>query len=275
MKSPPSVLGMLLMWLIVSVALTIMGPFGTIRIPFQERLPYWLGLMAVSCLKWWVWFRLTGPLVGWRERDMALMGVLSVFILHLTLPFEVQVANGFVGGPAPAYLPLYGSAVALGLIICAGIEAARWGMRRHQISASPEPSEIVALPAADMALTAPALAIDPPSGGLLLRAGVTDPAQVMAVEAEDHYLRLHLSDGRKPLVLYRLRDALAELSPLDGEQVHRGYWVAGRAVRGLERRDGRKWALRLEGGLLVPVSATFMPMVRKRGWPELSPALER
>jgi DNA-binding LytR/AlgR family response regulator len=107
------------------------------------------------------------------------------------------------------------------------------------------------------------------TGGLLLRAGVSDPAQVMAVEAEDHYLRLHLADGRKPLVLYRLRDALAELSPLDGEQVHRGYWVAGRAVRGLERRDGRKWALRLEGGLLVPVSATFMPTVRKRGWQEL------
>ncbi len=267
MKSQPSLASMLLMWLIVSVALTIMGPFGTIHIPFLQRLPYWLCLMAVSCLKWWLWFRFTGPLVGWRDRDIAGLGVLSVFVLNLTLPFEVGLANGAVGAPAPRYLPLYGSAIALGLMICAGIESVRWVIRRNRTAPvdPPHPGtamEPPALPVADR----PDLAV----GGLLARAGVGDAGQVLAVESEDHYLRLHLADGRKPLVLYRLRDALAELSHLDGEQVHRGYWVAGRAVQGLERREGRKWALRLECGLLVPVSATFMPAVRRRGWRELA-----
>ncbi len=270
MKSPPSAVAMLLMWLILSVALTVMGPFGTIHIPFMERLPYWLGLMAVSCVKWWLWFRFTGPLVRWRERDMALLGVVSVFVLHLTLPFEVSLGNWAIGVPAPDYLPLYGSAVTLGLIICAGVEAARWMIRRNDAIAIKDGVDVAA--PHDMPVAAEP---DPPpdataTGGLLARAGVGDMGQVMAVEAEDHYLRLHLADGRKPLVLYRLRDALAELSHLDGEQVHRGYWVAGGAVRGLERRDGRKWALRLECGLLVPVSATFMPAVRRRGWRELA-----
>ncbi|OYQ34825.1 hypothetical protein CHU95_09555 [Niveispirillum lacus] len=272
MKRAPSIAGLLTIWVIVSVALTIMGPFGTMAIPFPERLPYWLGLMAVNGLKWWLWFRFTGPLVRWRDRDMAWLAVLSVFILQLTLPFEVRLANWAVGVSAPPYLPLYGSSVALGLMICAGVEAVRWILRRHPTATAPAAADLA--PPVGISdrvpVTTPVERPDIVSGGLLARAGVGDADQVLAVEAEDHYLRLYLADGRKPLVLYRLRDALAELSHLDGEQVHRGYWVAGRAVQGLERRDGRKWALRLESGMLVPVSATFLPAVRRRGWRELA-----
>lgn len=253
-----------LIWIVASVAVAIAGPFGTISFPFALRLPYWLALIGINTVKWTLWFRIGGHYLGWRPRPMLFLALAGVVVVNLPLPLEVWAANRAVGGKGPMpYWAIYGSAAAIGLTMAVGIAALRWPRLGE-----PDTTQLIqdSVPETAEPLPAPPEGV---TGGLLLRAGVSDPAQVMAVEAEDHYLRLHLADGRKPLVLYRLRDALAELSPLDGEQVHRGYWVAGRAVRGLERRDGRKWALRLEGGLLVPVSATFMPTVRKRGWQEL------
>lgn len=261
--APIPVSRLILIWIIASVAVAIAGPFGTISFPFTLRLPYWLALIGVNTVKWTLWFRIGGGYLGWRPRPMLFLALAGVLVVNLPLPLEVWAANMAVGGKGPMpYWAIYSSSAAMSLTMAVGVAALRW-LRPAEPDLAPPiqvsiPDEAEPVPAAPEGVT----------GGLLLRAGVSDPAQVMAVEAEDHYLRLHLADGRKPLVLYRLRDALAELSPLDGEQVHRGYWVAGRAVRGLERRDGRKWALRLEGGLLVPVSATFMPMVRKRGWQE-------
>lgn len=273
MQAPIPLSRLVLIWIIASVAVAIAGPFGTIAFPIELRLPYWFGLIAVNMVKWTLWFRIGGHFLGWRPRAMMILALTGVVVVNLPLPLEVWVANQAVGGSGSLpYWAIYSSAAAMGLTATAGIAALRWLRQadRHAARVTAQEADPIAEEGC-----ATALSLDMPTGSLLTRAGVADAGQVMAVEAEDHYLRLHLTDGRKPLVLYRLRDALSELSHLDGEQVHRGYWVAGRAVRGLERREGRKWALRLECGLLVPVSATFMPMVRKRGWQELSPALER
>ena len=88
---------------------------------------------------------------------------------------------------------------------------------------------------------------------------------MLSVTAEDHYLRLVLADGRKPLVLFRLSDALPELAAHDGLQVHRSAWVARRHVAGA-RRDGRRWRLVLAESSEQAVSETFLPAVRAAGW---------
>jgi DNA-binding LytR/AlgR family response regulator len=90
-------------------------------------------------------------------------------------------------------------------------------------------------------------------------------ARLLAVTSEDHYLRLHMEGGDKPLLLYRFGDALADLSTLDGLQVHRGAWIAARAVSAAAR-EGRRWWLRLPDGTRLPVSERHMPAVRARGW---------
>ena len=63
-------------------------------------------------------------------------------------------------------------------------------------------------------------------------------AEVWAVEAEDHYLRLHTSKGQD-LILMRLSDALDELEGIEGAQVHRSWWVARDAITeaGARRRS--------------------------------------
>ncbi len=89
-------------------------------------------------------------------------------------------------------------------------------------------------------------------------------AELHAVEAEDHYLRLHTSRG-SDLILLRLADALAELDGIEGAQTHRSWWVARDAVAEVRRGDGRA-TLVLKDGVQAPVSRTYAPALREGGW---------
>ena len=90
--------------------------------------------------------------------------------------------------------------------------------------------------------------------------------EMNALEAEDHYLRVHTALGSE-LVLARFSDAVAQLAGHSGLQVHRGWWVADDAVTGVEGSAGRT-VVRLRNGLVAPVSRTYLQAVRSRGWPK-------
>ena len=85
-----------------------------------------------------------------------------------------------------------------------------------------------------------------------------------AVEAEDHYLRLHTSRGQD-LILMRLADAIVELEGIEGARTHRSWWVARDAVVAAERADGRA-TLTLTGGAKAPVSRAYVKPLREAGW---------
>ncbi|MEC8456533.1 MAG: LytTR family DNA-binding domain-containing protein, partial [Pseudomonadota bacterium] len=89
-------------------------------------------------------------------------------------------------------------------------------------------------------------------------------ATLYAVQAEDHYLRLHTDRG-SDLILMRLSDAVEELEGLEGARTHRSWWVARSAVRAVDRGDGRA-TLTLEGGLNVPVSRRYARTLREADW---------
>jgi DNA-binding LytR/AlgR family response regulator len=89
-------------------------------------------------------------------------------------------------------------------------------------------------------------------------------ADLHAVEAEDHYLRLHTSKGQD-LILLRLADAIAELDGIEGARTHRSWWVAKAAVTGVRRGDGRA-TLTLASGAEAPVSRSYARALREAGW---------
>ena len=89
-------------------------------------------------------------------------------------------------------------------------------------------------------------------------------AELWAVEAEDHYLRLHTSLGQD-LILMRLSDAISELQGLEGAQTHRSWWVARAAIAEAERGDGRA-TLTLPDGAEAPGSRTHARRLRELGW---------
>lgn len=85
---------------------------------------------------------------------------------------------------------------------------------------------------------------------------------IVALETEDHYLRVHATGG-SALILMRMADAVALLDPRLGAQVHRRWWVAGAAVDEV-RTEGQKLSLCLTDGTLVPVGRTFAAAARAR-----------
>ncbi|MDB2521898.1 LytTR family transcriptional regulator [Planktomarina temperata] len=86
---------------------------------------------------------------------------------------------------------------------------------------------------------------------------------IQHLSAEDHYTRVTTSQG-SCLVLLRFSDALQEVAPTPGLQVHRSHWVSFDAIDKAERRgDGVR--LILAGGASVPVSRSHMPSLRAKG----------
>jgi hypothetical protein len=222
------------------VLTTIMGAFGTIEMPFGQRLGFWSVLIGWNILKWLAWF-------GWMIRgpqDWRRAGAIGAVVINLPLPLEI-----------PATLRLFG--------IASEIDPARTWIEAAAISAT----LFVVLFFVRPHRAVPATLAD---DGILFRAGVRDLADVQAVTAEDHYCRLHLSGGTKPLVLARFADTLGELAGVDGEQVHRGAWVAAARVDGA-MREGRAWRLVLADGTRLPVSASHLAAVRQRGWLRIKP----
>jgi DNA-binding LytR/AlgR family response regulator len=89
-------------------------------------------------------------------------------------------------------------------------------------------------------------------------------AKLLAVEAEDHYLRVHTDAGCE-LITARFGDALAELSGWPGFRTHRSWWVAACAIDGVRWSRGRG-ELRLTSGLVVPVSRSQAQALKTAGW---------
>jgi hypothetical protein len=89
-------------------------------------------------------------------------------------------------------------------------------------------------------------------------------AQLIAVEAHDHYLRVHTDEGAE-LITLRFADALDELAQAHGWRVHRSWWVAGVAVEEVRWRRG-SGEMRLVGGLKAPVSRTYRSQLSEAGW---------
>ena len=87
---------------------------------------------------------------------------------------------------------------------------------------------------------------------------------VLALQAEEHYVRIHLRDSTD-LVHCRFGNAVKEMPAELGLQVHRSWWVAETAVRSA-KRGARRWQLDLVTGVAVPVSDSFVQAVRERGW---------
>lgn len=123
-----------------------------------------------------------------------------------------------------------------------------------------------------MALNTPGVAtaaapVDRPAPQVRFRERLEAPlrsAEIYAIAAEDHYLRVHTSAG-STLLLMRLSDAIAELEGIEGAQVHRSWWVARHAIEGV-RRDGRRTILTLKSGVIAPVSRPNVAAIRSAGW---------
>lgn len=214
---------------------TIAGPFHTGQLSLAQRCLFWTLSIGAVALAWRCWFALTvkAP-TGWVRAT-----ILGGLLMTAAMPLVVMVGLAAVGRRVgPNWWAIWPQSLGIALVIAIAIYI--FAYRR---------------PAMD----------ERPRQGRLWRHGVTDNRELLRVEAEDHYLRLVLADGRSLLVHDRFASLTGELDMLDGCVVRRGRWVAAANVAAIER-DGRRLIVRTRDGEVVPVSAAGRDAMRQRAW---------
>ena len=114
-------------------------------------------------------------------------------------------------------------------------------------------------PAPILLQAAPAVT-EPQAAPLFLLLPPTIGSDIIALQAEDHYVRVHTSQG-SALVRYRFSDAIRDLEPFDGMRVHRSFWIRRSAIAHIDRGQ-RTWIAVLTDGQRVPVSMAFREALR-------------
>jgi hypothetical protein len=230
---------------VAGLFLAFSGAFGSGSTPLWVRLVYWVPLIIVGGL----WSRVCGPLLA-RFVDTDDRPWLEIILLSLMMSVPVTVMVWLA-----TVLIFWQEALALSQV--------RFFILPVLI--------ITVVMSAINVLVAKTLTVEthhiqgqPPARFLQRLPARLKGAQLYAVQAEDHYLRLHTDKG-SDLILMRLADALVELEGLEGAQTHRSWWVAKDAVESVSRGDGRA-TLTLTNGTIAPVSRRHARALREAGW---------
>jgi hypothetical protein len=245
----------------VAVVLAVLGPFGTYEhMNLGQRLAHFGIIGALSWIQVILlaaWFGTIEPIDRWPVAGrMTLVGLLAA----VPSTFEVIAVHSWLVRPIPLSLApkLYPENAFLTVVV--SVMIGLFVEQRLRAKADAELARVAALPPTEPASSPPTSTLPdffrriPPALG----------RDLLALEMEDHYLRIHTALG-SDLVLMRLRDALAELGPERGRQVHRSWWVAEGAVASVDRTPNRL-VLILRNGLQVPVSKTYRDSVKEAGW---------
>jgi len=241
---------------VAGLFLAFVGALGSYDYGLSVRLAFWLPLCLTAgaiafCLEWAL------SQTGLRRVQPALRWLVFIPVFASVMTPVVFGVSTLVGSPS------LGDAVIFfqnSIILSAAYVGGRLAVARlagYGMSAKPEPAPEDGPPAPMEPLAETFFARLPKR----LR-----EAELRAVSSEGHYVRVHTSSG-SDLILLRLKDAVLELTQVDGLQVHRGWWVARTAVQGAERCDGR-WTLQLADGLTAPVSRKNVALLRQAGWLE-------
>lgn len=246
--------------LVMGTVVGFMGPFGTYaQEPIATRVAHWallvveayavvrpgiIGLNVLSratglprgmCQFWGIWLCAAPVVLIWwmfGNEQVAVMADLAL-LLPTSLLFSVAI---------------------LGLTRWA--EGAERRLTRHMASRRDEaPGDLPLHTETPHRTTAPGLADR-------LSSGMEGP--ILALESEDHYVRVHTAQGSE-LLLMRLRDAIAEMAGNPGEQVHRSWWVAEEAIETVTT-SGRNWMIRLTTGQEVPIARGSLDRLQKSGF---------
>jgi DNA-binding LytR/AlgR family response regulator len=237
----------------VGLLLGFLGPFGSYpAYPTATRYAFWVGLTAggavaaVAADAVLPVTRLRAGLV--RIGAVALVSALPMtFVVAWTMSF-VQPGRVFMPQQLPA---LFAAVAAVQLLV----------VYATTTTAPTADAEGPGRPPALPELEAEAVPAAFPTA-LLSRLPPEIGSDIIALETEDHYLRVHAVGG-SALILMRMADAVALLDPQLGAQVHRRWWVAQAAVAGITT-EGQKLSLRLIDNSLVPVGRTFSAAARAR-----------
>lgn len=227
-----------------STLAAIASPFGTSALEIGPRFLYFFGMISVGWAQWVLIVRTIHRVTSIDPWPPIVSVIISSTVFAGLMALEINLVRGWLPG-VPTHSGVGPFFELLGGMLAFCLFAQLLGRLAAATATNPPPD----------------------AGGeirFLKRVPDGIAGDLLSLRTEDHYLRIHTTAG-SDLILFRLKDALAELDGADGMQVHRSYWVAREAIEAIERK-GRKTMLVLKNGQQVPVSESFMAAVRDAGW---------
>lgn len=227
--------------LLFAVILTLTGAFGTYRVILPLRLLYWTSITMAAAASLLA-LRRSRRGASWRWWATS-----AVAPALAAIPATLVAAGAaalLLPGPLSArrLLAFYPAALILSLLLLALLRLT--ARRQFIVEVAPAAAPDDTVPDFLAARLPPRLA----------------RSRLLAVEAQDHYLRVATRDG-DALIHSRFADALEALERSDGAQVHRSWWVARPAIEAMRFANGRG-ELTLLDGRAVPVSRRFAPQAK-------------
>jgi hypothetical protein len=231
---------------VAGIVLGVVGPFGSF---FNDTLPvrlaYWMAVCLLSAIGVGLAVRLVWPLA--RRRGVAAWMWIPIVAALVSAPLGLAarlIAVALWPGipQAVGRIEWYGQTLLIELVYMSLYVAAH-----ARANAGAEAAK---------AREGGARILDhlPPRLG----------RDLLCLQMEDHYVRLHTIEG-SVLVLSPLARAIEQVGDLEGLRVHRSWWVARHAVRGVTQ-DGRNLRLLLTSGLEAPVARAKVAELKAAGW---------
>ena len=228
----------------------LVAPFATFQETLPLRLVYWIGVMVVgggllTVAERGILHVLPGMAL-WR-RVMAAAAVITAPQTGVVIAAEILVFNH-----SPSLLQFAGLLPAVFIISVATFSVmllARTALARSATAPATSPHSEQA---------------DPDLLAQRLPAPLRE-AEILALQAEDHYVRIH-TDAGSHLVLMRFADAIALAETgRPGHRLHRSWWAPASAITAIQYSRGSGQA-ELKGGLTAPVSRSSYPALKEAGW---------
>ncbi|GAM00494.1 LytTR family DNA-binding domain-containing protein [Sphingomonas parapaucimobilis] len=230
--------------IVAGVILAILGPFGSyMNGGLVELLSYWIGAMVLGLALYGTAYRLVGRSTVTGSRRWWLALIAAVLLASLAEALATRMAAFWLWPKlarlGPSFPLWFAQTATIGVIATAAIGFA---LRRSV----PISHESASQPSIDPIVN--------PLGG-----------EVLALQMEDHYVRVHRPAGSE-LILMPLGRAI-EAVDADGLRTHRSWWVAAHAVAAVEG-NARAMRLRLSNGLVAPVARSAVTHLKAAGWIE-------
>ncbi len=220
----------------IGVFMAAIGAFDTNGAAIGRRLIYWLGLTMIAGITHNVlnarFASATFATGIWRKSIMLAM------VMTILLTPVVWLFSSVVFGATLSLTRLI--ALAPGVLILNGALVALLGVTQQRHTNANEP-----------ALAAETI---PDSIREMLPVSLRK-ATLHAVQAEDHYIHAHTSDG-SAMIRMTMRDAITALDSNIGFQTHRSWWVREASIRNVSWKRGSA-TLQIDCDMTVPVSRAF------------------
>lgn len=210
------------------------GPFGTLdALPTGFLLIYWgLIVMITSVMATWFHMGLDASQQTTTIVLLAVSGVFGLLVAGLVFALSLSLLPPIEAYPGHLALFSYSFPTAAVIFFISAVVSRSLAKRDNAPTAQRPP--------------------------LLDRLETFPHAQtILSLSAQDHYVEVTTDIGTE-LCLIRLNDAIAEVAPLAGFQIHRSHWVAKSAVEKLTTK-GTVAQVTLKDGRALNISQSRLP----------------